>query len=75
MNLIRAIIIFFLFTTGVNANKMEQYMENCVDDYYDKYPKTDKLLDTIVMGCAIYNDNFKAKFYYYKGKVYSKPRR
>lgn len=75
MNLIRAIIIFFLFTTSVNANKMEQYMENCVDDYYDKNTETDKSLDYIVINCAWYNDNTKAKFYYYKGKVFSKPKR
>lgn len=54
---------------------MEQYMENCVDDYYDKYPETDKSLDYIVINCAWYNDNAKAKFYYYKGKVFSKPKR
>lgn len=61
---------------GVADDKMEDYMENCVDDYFKtKSPSNEKDLDTIVHQCAASIDFNKARFYYYKGKIWSKPKR
>ena len=76
MSIIRIIFILFALTTfASSSDKMEDYMENCVDDYYEKFPNTEKVLDSIVLDCGFVHDTFKTKFYYYKGKIYSKPKR
>lgn len=77
MNSLRIFFLLLCLTSvGIADDKMEDYMENCVDDYYKtKSSSNQKELDSVVFQCASIMDINKARFYYYKGKIYSKPRR
>ena len=85
--LIKTLIIFFSLSSFSIANEsdllMEKYMVNCVNDFYlnSKLEKkelnlNDKaILNDSVYECALKHNNFRPLFYYYKGKIFTKPKR
>ena len=56
---------------------MEKYMVNCVKDYfvYSKDKKMTEKLDNedVVYECGLQHQNIKPLFYYYQGKIWTKP--
>ena len=77
--LIKISLIFFSLTGFSLAESsdetMEKYMINCVNDYYQVNEKNSKNLNDVVYDCAAKHNNFRPMFYYYKGKVFSQPKR
>lgn len=78
MNLFRILFVYFFLFSVAYADKMEEYMENCVDDFFKEVPyaeDTKEEVDAVVWECTEFLKLSKERFYYYKGKMYSKPRR
>ena len=79
MSFIRIIILLFFINSIATADdKIDEYVENCVDDFFKEVPYAEddkQTVDDVLLECIDFLRSGEEWFRYYKGKIHTKPRR